>query len=147
MYEVKPEPQLLETNIRDAVFNFFIYGLQPGSYTTLMLQHRFDDAYHHAHPLLKSGPPDEPTTHDCLELSFKELPEFLTGECAKHWPGYVNLNKQQRDKIQQSYTPDRIGEWKTYRTLNNRSTASFAEWIKTAESHRVTQLALKGKSA
>tara|TARA_B100000929_G_scaffold247489_1_gene206236 strand:- start:12638 stop:13090 length:453 start_codon:yes stop_codon:yes gene_type:complete len=147
LYEVKPKPRIVEDNIEQAVINFFIYGLQPGSYTTLMLVQNFNEAYHHAHPMLKSGPPDEPTYHQCLELAFKELPEFLIRENVVTWPGYVNLDEAERIKIQKSYSDERINEYLTYYTLDGTERRTFGDWITVAETHRQCQKVFKETDA
>jgi len=138
MHDIKPEPRLIEENIADAVYNFFVYGLTPGSYTSFMLALNFDRAFQSAHPLLKYPKAhDEISPHECLSMQFNDLPEFMTGENSKTWPGYVHLDSNARKHIQSMYSTERVDEWRTYQAINNRpNRKSFAVWIEQAEIKR-----------
>ncbi len=133
MYEVKPLPPRYEENIHDAVFNFFVYGLQPGSYTTFMLLHDFERAVHSAHPMLLTGPHDELSAHEVLVFMFKELPEFMVKENFHTWPGYVHQTDEVRQRIRDSYSEEQIREFQTYRTLDGREQDTFKIWVDIAE--------------
>lgn len=132
MYEVKRALPEVEDNIYHAVFNFFVYGLQPGSYTTLMLMQQFDRAKNHAHPLLLRAH-YEMTPHQGLEYNFADLPEFLIGKNVETWLGYIHLPESERQRILDSYSDERVGEWHTYNAIASKQERSFREWINLAE--------------
>lgn len=63
----------IDKNIKDAIDAWINYGLDPGSCTTLLLQGRYDEAFLHAHPLIKPH-------WDDLVAYVKTIPAKYRGE-------------------------------------------------------------------
>jgi hypothetical protein len=138
MSDIKPLPIEVERNIHESVYNFFIYGFQPGSYTTYMLMHDFERATRSAHPHLVRGHPHVPshdgTPHDCMVHVFKDLPDFLVKENFHSWKGYLNISEAEQQEIKAPYTNKKLREYQTYRILNGYSEIeTFYKWIKQAD--------------
>ena len=131
--EIKPRPVIPEENIRSAVYNFFSYGLTPGSYTTYMLLHDFDRAKQSAHPLLINEQHAGYTVHDLMIMAFENLPEFMIKENFRKWPGYVNLTDSEGEQIRKPYYNKEQQEYETYCMLNNITPSSFKDWFEMAE--------------
>ena len=142
MSEIKPNPVKVEDGIHSSLWNFFIAGLAPGSYTSYMLMHEFDRAKLSAHPHLKNGHPnlinaphDEMSAHDCLVYVFRDLPDFMTGDNFKLWKGYLNISYKEQQEIRAPYTNEKLREYQTYRILNGYSEVeTFYKWIQHADS-------------
>ena len=78
---------MLDWNIVDAIKNYFLYGLPPGSFTTLLLKGDYENAPNHAHPLIKQHIPDH--------IAFVEmLPGCCRGENFSNWQGAVCTNSE-----------------------------------------------------
>jgi len=138
MSDIKPLPIEVERNIHESVYNFFIYGFQPGSYTTYMLMHDFERATRSAHPHLVRGHPHVPshdgTPHDCMVHVFKDLPDFLVKENFHTWKGYLNISEEEREAIRKPYKSNEFREHEAYRVLDGQSKhATFYGWIKQAD--------------
>ena len=68
----------IDTNIKEAIDVWISHGLEPGSCTRLMLEGDFDEAYKHAHPLIK------PHWEDHIQYVLS-LPKECRGENMQIW--------------------------------------------------------------
>ncbi|MCK5015905.1 MAG: hypothetical protein KAS32_02445 [Candidatus Peribacteraceae bacterium] len=73
----------VDENIIQAVDNWRKYGLPPGSCTELLLRGEYEEAYLHAHPLIK------PHWRDHL-IYIEDLPEEFRGINYDTWKGELN---------------------------------------------------------
>lgn len=129
MYEVKPRPPAVESHVDGAIFNFFVYGCKPGSYTSYMFQHEFFNAKAAAHPLMLEKIMPGVAPHDAYIHVFKNMPEFLIKESFETWPGWINASEEQREQIRESYSDKRVSEYQTYKVLDSKDDRTFKEWI------------------
>lgn len=68
----------IDKNIKDAIDNWILHGLSPGSCTTLLLMGKYDEAFNHAHPLIK------PHWEDHIKY-IESLPEICRGNNFSKW--------------------------------------------------------------
>jgi len=68
----------IDENIKDAINSWMLHGLQPGSCTTLLLRGNYDEAFKHAHPLIK------PYWEDHIRY-IESLPEICRGINVPTW--------------------------------------------------------------
>jgi len=70
----------VDQNIKEAVAVWIEYGINPGSCTKLLLEGKYDEAFLHAHPLIK------PYWKDHIAY-IETLPKECRGKNVKTWKG------------------------------------------------------------
>lgn len=68
----------IDKNIKEAIDLWISHGINPGSCTTLLLEGDYDEAYKHAHPLIK------PHWEDHISY-IQSLPMECRGKNMKSW--------------------------------------------------------------
>jgi hypothetical protein len=80
----------VDQNIVDAVKNYFRYGWEPGSCTTLMLRGKYDEARTHAHPHIKN----DVAWADHVKFIETCVPLCCRGENVSTWQGYIKERRE-----------------------------------------------------
>jgi len=75
----------IDSGIIDAIENFIMYGLPPGSCAALLLQHEFILAHRHAHHLIKVD--EEWLSH--VNYVKDVVPDFVKGDNFHNWTGFT----------------------------------------------------------
>ena len=91
-------PYLVDQNVSSAICLFFLFGLQPGSYTEKLLLGHYDFAKYSAHPnLLCPGNGDGvKTPHDFTVEFVNELPMEFRMDNYITWNGFYHLSDDKR---------------------------------------------------
>jgi len=74
----------VDENIICAIDTWLTHGIKPGSCTELLLRGEYDEAYKHAHPLIK------PYWNDHIEY-IESLPAECRGKNFDSWKGWNNI--------------------------------------------------------
>jgi len=70
----------IDENIKNSIDVWIDHGINPGSCTELLLRGDYDEAFKHAHPMIK------PFWEDHIEY-VESMPEACRGENFDEWPG------------------------------------------------------------
>lgn len=73
----------VDENIKQAIDMWIEHGMSPGSCTTLLLKGDYEEAFKHAHPLIK------PHWDDHIKY-VESLPSDCRGENMSEWKGLRN---------------------------------------------------------
>lgn len=77
----------VDSNITEAIDRWIIHGIKPGSCTSLLLEGKYDEAYLHAHPLIK------PYWQDHIDY-IETLPKECRGENMSQWEKSIRESKR-----------------------------------------------------
>lgn len=77
-------PLWVDTNVVHAIEMFFVHGISPGSFTSLMLQEKYNEALERAHPLIKN----EHHHNDMICFLERYVPSVCKGDNFNSWKGY-----------------------------------------------------------
>lgn len=80
----------LDYNVTEAIKNYFLYGLHPGSFAESLLRKKVNVLF--AHELIRNGLDDYMTF-----VSF--FPEMCTGKNFDSWQGYEKLSEEDKDEL------------------------------------------------
>lgn len=80
----------IDQNVADAIFNYILYGLSPGSFTMAILIGDYEVAYLRAHPLLLR---DNDYVKETIEFVKNELPPMAHGNLNNYveWQAHKGL--------------------------------------------------------
>ena len=80
----------VDSNITDALVAWIEYALPPGSCTEYLLRGDYDEAFLHAHPMIK------PYWDDHILYVELNIPEYCRGENYDKWKGLADYEVRKR---------------------------------------------------
>jgi hypothetical protein len=82
----------LDQGIVSAIEVFFMYGIDPGSCTSLLLQGKYDEAVNHAHSFYRAGMTEEWSS--LLWFIDTCVPHCCKGANYNTWRGWIDESKE-----------------------------------------------------
>lgn len=90
------KPMLVDNSIISSIEVYFMFGINPGSFTTRLITSRYDGIEDYAHPLIRH------LIDDHIRYTEMVLPKSLRGPANfRNWKGYNSCSEEEQQKIEE----------------------------------------------